>query len=97
MTKFPSFEAYQKAEKATLIRRAKYALKKRSFKLLGKVCNDIAKRQFARFLVVDCYGTFQLCWSLKGAYAWLPFCSDFARIVDTSDFSVICERSQAYA
>lgn len=98
MCKFSSFEQYEKAEKAVFIRRAKYAVKTRSFKLAAKLVNDIAKKHFARFLVLDSSGTKQFCWTRAGADAWLPFCAaGMARIVDTSDFSTVAERHHAYA
>lgn len=93
-----SFEAFQKAKNKAFISRAKYAFKKRSLKLAGKLCNDIAKNLWARYLVVDSFGTVIFCWTLAGAYDWIPYCAPgLARIVDTLDFTVVAERRQAYA
>jgi hypothetical protein len=76
--------------------RAMGAARSGSFWQLAKLCNDIAKHHFARYLIVDAYATKQLAWTLKGAYAWLPFCApEIVRIVDTLDFSIVVERRQA--
>lgn len=56
--------------------------------------NDSAKQYFAPYIVLDNYGTVQLCWTMKHAEAWLPFCSDTAYIRETYDYSVLVKRVQ---
>lgn len=83
---------------ASFAKRAFQAVKAKSFSQAVKLANDVAKHHFARYLVVDANGTKQFAWTLSGAYAWIPFCAqELVRIVDTSDFSVVAERKQAYA
>jgi len=63
-----------------------------------RLCNNIAKHYFARYLLVDANGTKMLFWTVGGAVAWLPYgASELVRIVDTNDFTIIFERKQAYA
>lgn len=97
MNKFSTFTQYQKSEKSGLKSRIIIALKAQSMGGLFAVANDLAKRRFARFLVLDCLGTKKLCWSMAEAEAWIPFCSANMRIVDTLDFAVVLERKQVRA
>ena len=82
----------------SFVSRAKYAIKARSVKLALSVTNDFLKYHFAQFLVVDCHGTVKYCWTIGGAYAWLPFCAkEYAQIVETRSHTTVAERRQVYA
>jgi len=37
---------------------------------------------FAPYLVLDCYGTSQRCWTKREALEWLPSCSARARVIN---------------
>ena len=97
MKKVPTFTAYKKAESNGFKSRAVYALKMKSLKAFLSLANDFAAVHFARYLVLDCHGTKRFCWTIEAAHAWLPYCSEKARIVDTLDFTVVAERVQKYA
>ena len=97
MEKYSSFAAYTKAENSSFKKRLAYALKAKSLKGICSVVADVAAVHFARYLVLDCFGTKRFCWTLKAAYAWFPYCSAQAKIIDTLDFSTIAERTQKYA
>ena len=97
MKKFATLATYKKAENTSFKKRLAYALKNKNVKALATLANDFAAVHFARYLVLDCFGTKKFCWSEKGAYAWIPFCSANAKIVDTLDFSILAERTQKYA
>jgi hypothetical protein len=84
--------------KTSFIARTCKAVKSGSLSQICKLVNDVLKHHFARYLIVDAYGTVKMCWTLSGAIAWIPFCApELARIVDTLDFTTIYERRQAYA
>ena len=61
------------------IRKLAKAIKSDARKAL-KAGNEWAKFWFADYCVVDNFGTRQLCWTRKGAMAWLPYCANNARI-----------------
>lgn len=55
--------------------------------MIRKATRKIARTMgdyFAPFYVRDCHGTFQACWSMASAEAWLPACS--ARAVITARY-----------
>jgi hypothetical protein len=52
----------------------------------------VAKDYFAKYKVIDNYGTSILCWTMKGAYSWLPYCSERAMIVETYDYTPLVKR-----
>lgn len=92
-----TFAEYDKKTNCAFFKRAKYALKTKSLRLLAKVGNDFLKHHYARFLVVDNHGTVIFCWTEKQALSWFPFCAPgLARVVDTRDFSVVAERRHFY-
>jgi hypothetical protein len=88
-----SFAQYEKRTIGAIKRRAAYAIKTRSFKLVACALGDFMRFNFARFLVVDSFGTIQFCWTLSQALAWLPLCAaDFVMVVDTLDNSTVAQR-----
>lgn len=66
----------------------------KSVKAALAILNDSAKDRFAKYEVTDNYGTYQLCWTMRGAESWLPFCSDAAYIRETYDYGILVKRVQ---
>jgi hypothetical protein len=66
----------------------------KSVKAAFDILNNEAKQYFAPFVVVDNFGTNQLCWSMKSALAWLPYCSDRAYILETYNHAPVVKRIQ---
>lgn len=54
-----------------------------------------AREHFARYMVLDTYGTCQLCFTMADAMDWLKFCSPDARIVCAETGALIAGRSWA--
>jgi hypothetical protein len=46
------------------------------------------------YQVKDTAGTLQNCWTLKQAYAWLPYCAELAIIVNRITGELIASRKQ---
>jgi hypothetical protein len=66
-------------------------------KQLCKLCNAInaiLKDYFAGYLILDCYGTNKLCWTMKEAESWLAYCGKNVKIVETYDYRIIVQRIQ---
>lgn len=66
----------------------------RTFCKLCTAVNNLLKEYFAPYIVIDCYGTDVLCWSMKEAQAWIPYCSKSAYIMETYDYAVLVSRLQ---
>ena len=81
-----------------IVSRTISAIKAHSLGKIGTLINDIAKYHFARYCVLDCYGTVKFCWKLDEAHKWLKFCAPaLARIVDThADNKIVAERKHFY-
>jgi len=63
-------------------------------KQLVKKLDEVARDYFAPFVVMDNCGTYILCWSMKEAKSWLPYCGDVAQIKDTYDYQIEMARVQ---
>lgn len=97
MSQFNSLSAYKIQTQLSLKKRARYALKVRSVSCAMRVANDFLKLHFAKYMVADMSGTVQFEWTMRAAFAWLPFCSpDYAMIFDTYKLSIVSDRSHAY-
>jgi hypothetical protein len=66
----------------------------KAVKAFAESLNDSSKQYFAGYLVTDNYGTNILCWTMKGAQSWLPYCSDRAIIRETYDYAPLVKRNQ---
>jgi hypothetical protein len=44
--------------------------------------DSLLRQAYARYKIVDDYGTFQLAWTFTEARAWLPVCGPTAVIFD---------------
>jgi hypothetical protein len=64
-------------------------------KQAAKKVNDTAKDYFAPVVIIDNFGTRKLCWTLKQAEAWLPYCGDKAYILETCDYEILVKRIQS--
>lgn len=69
------------------------AIKSDVIKLSSKA-NAVLKNYFAPYIIVDNHGTNVLCWTMKEAQAWFPYCSKSAYIMETYDYTVIIRRIQ---
>jgi hypothetical protein len=70
-------------------------LKKAARKWVGakaRAADKAMRERFARFLVVDTYGTCQLAYTMRGAMEWLPYCSPDARIVCAETGALLRQR-----
>lgn len=67
-----------------------------SFTLAHRTAKRIALRAtrelLAPYAVIDCFGTYQLCYTTAEALEWLPACSANARIINRRG-KVVARRS----
>jgi hypothetical protein len=52
-----------------------------------KLVFNMFTESFARWQVIDSFGTSIYCWTQQGAWNWLEFCSESAAIVDMWSFA----------
>ena len=93
-----TFAQSSKAKRRAFLSRLAKGIKTLSASALVKLGNDVLKHSFARYLLVDAYGTFMLFWTIKSAQRWIRCgAPELVRIVDLWDDVVVVERRQARA
>lgn len=62
-------------------------------KTILKAIDALLRDYFAPYVIMDNYGTYKLCWSMKEAETWMPYCGNECFIMETYDYCTLVARS----
>lgn len=67
---------------------------KKVFRAKVRKLDEKCRKAFAKYAVLDNFGTLKLCYTEKGAFSWLPYCGDYAAIMTVKSREFVAVRMQ---